>query len=213
MRLEIDHLIISVRDLEHGARALEEKLGLSSVPGGRHTGHGTANRIVPLGPCYIELVTVVDESEAAVSSFGRWVAKNIMEAPRVDALCLRTDDIDGVSDRLDLGPPVPMSRERPDGTELAWRLAGLGRALEESLPFFIQWLASPEQLPGRAPIDHRAKPHGIAEVVLSGDTHRLRRWVGDTQGVRVVEGDPGVVSATIDTEAGPLRLALEYISI
>ena len=47
---------------------------LPSVDGGRHPGWGTANRIVPLGDTYIELVTVVDEAEAAQSPFGRWVA-------------------------------------------------------------------------------------------------------------------------------------------
>ena len=38
-------------------------------------GWGTANRIVPLGEAYLELVTVVDDPEAAQSPFGRWVAE------------------------------------------------------------------------------------------------------------------------------------------
>jgi Glyoxalase-like domain len=35
---------------------------------------GTANRIVPLGEAYLALVAVVDESDAADSVFGQWVA-------------------------------------------------------------------------------------------------------------------------------------------
>ena len=49
---------------------LAADFGLPSVEGGRHPGWGTANRIVPLGDTYIELVTVVDdEAEAAQSPF------------------------------------------------------------------------------------------------------------------------------------------------
>jgi hypothetical protein len=44
------------------------------VAGGRHPGWGTANRIVPLGNTYLEVVAAVDAAEADGSPFGRWVA-------------------------------------------------------------------------------------------------------------------------------------------
>jgi hypothetical protein len=43
---------------------MEGRYGLASIEGGRHPGWGTANRIIPLGDAYIELVTVVDDEEA-----------------------------------------------------------------------------------------------------------------------------------------------------
>jgi hypothetical protein len=71
--LELDHVLIAVQDLEAAARELEARHGLASIEGGRHAARGTANRIVPLGETYVELITVVDEAEAAASVFGRWV--------------------------------------------------------------------------------------------------------------------------------------------
>jgi hypothetical protein len=65
--MELDHVLIAVDDLEAAAKEVEERLGLASVAGGRHHGLGTANRIVPLGETYLELVAVVDDAEAAAS--------------------------------------------------------------------------------------------------------------------------------------------------
>ena len=64
---ELDHVLIAVADVAAAARELEARHGLTSIKGGRHPGYGTANRIVPLGDSYLELVTVADESEAAES--------------------------------------------------------------------------------------------------------------------------------------------------
>ena len=71
--MELDHVLIAFTDLEAAAREFEARLGLSSVDGGRHRDWGTANRIVPLGSSYLELVAVVDVGVAAGSSFGLWV--------------------------------------------------------------------------------------------------------------------------------------------
>jgi hypothetical protein len=60
--LELDHVLIAVIDLDAAASAFAADHGLDSVTGGRHPGWGTANRIVPLGETYLELVAVVDES-------------------------------------------------------------------------------------------------------------------------------------------------------
>jgi hypothetical protein len=71
---ELDHVLIAVADLMAAARAIEDEHGLMASEGGWHPGWGTANRIVPLGDAYLELVTVVDAAEAARSPFGQWVA-------------------------------------------------------------------------------------------------------------------------------------------
>ena len=72
--IELDHVLIAVTDLDAAGREFEAHHGLSSVAGGRHPGWGTANRIVPLGDTYLELVAAVDAVEAAGNPFGRWVA-------------------------------------------------------------------------------------------------------------------------------------------
>ena len=70
LSVELDHILIPVGDLSSAVAKFEARYGLASVDGGRHAGWGTANRIVPLGQTYLELVAVVDPKEAAHSAFG-----------------------------------------------------------------------------------------------------------------------------------------------
>lgn len=189
--LALDHVILGSKDPKATAGRLRREHGLGSVPGGRHEGRGTANRIVPLGPDYLEIVGVVDEDEARGDDFGRWVLEGTAAGERLLGWCLRTSDIDGVAGRLGLDVRR-WSRTRPDGRPLDWRLAGLPEAMvEPSLPFFIQWGIPVDLHPGREPVDHDAA--GIAWVEVSGPPERIRRWLGDAElPIRIEEGKPGV---------------------
>jgi hypothetical protein len=203
MSLAVDHLVICVPTLEFGVR-YANGLGLASIPGGRHAGHGTANRIVPLGDNYLELVAVVDEHEAARSVFGSWVAIRARSDASVDAVCLRTSDLDEVCGRLDL-IPISMSRVRPDGVELTWRLVGLEQALGDGLPFFIEWGVPDARLPGRARVRHPGGPAYVEDLVLRGDSARLELWTAGTERVHIREGEAGA-SVTIRTRSGDFSL-------
>lgn len=204
MSLAVDHLVVCVEDLTAAATSFRTGFGLESVEGGRHRGHGTANRIVPLGDSYMELLAVVDPGEASHSGFGLWAAEKAPPPARVDAVCLRTDDIGEVAARLDL-VPMTMSRRRPDGVELAWRLAGLEQATSEALPFFIEWLVPEAQHPGRLPISHRAGTARIVSVTMSGEVGRLRLWAEGAVGVEIVAGKPGITAALV-TDAGTVSI-------
>ncbi len=197
----IDHVLIPVDDLERAAADLQQEAGLGSVAGGRHRGHGTANRIVPLGASYLELIAVVDVSEAARSPFGNWVARRAA-AGRPAGLCI-AEAMDTVTARLGLSA-VPMTRRLPDGIELAWRVAGMAEALSEGLPFFIEW-DDLERHPGRSAVDHGVDPVGV-EVTISGDVERLRDWVGDVPDVAFIPGPPGLAAVTISTDGGRIDL-------
>jgi len=189
--LALDHVILGSKDPEATAGRLRLEHGLGAVPGGRHEGRGTANRIVPLGPDYLEIVGVVDEDEARGDDFGRWVLERTAAGERLLGWCLRTSDIGGVAARLRL-EVTSWSRTRPNGRELSWRLAGLPEAMvEPSLPFFIQWETPTDLHPGREPVDHEAA--GIAWVEVAGSPDRIRRWLGGAEvPVRVEQGKPGV---------------------
>ena len=63
--LVFDHAQIAVADLEEAAQHYEKELGLTALTGGHHPGRGTANRIIPLGNCYLELIAVVDAEMAS----------------------------------------------------------------------------------------------------------------------------------------------------
>ena len=147
--LAIDHVIVAVTDCDRAGSDLLVEHGLASLLGGRHPGHGTRNRIVPLGSSYLELMAVIDEAEAAGSPMGRWVIQQRTTNLVPAALCLRTEDIGTIAGHLGL-TPLAMTRTRTDGVTLAWHLVGLeGMLGPERLPFFIQWQVEPADHPER----------------------------------------------------------------
>jgi hypothetical protein len=204
--LALDHVVVGVHDLDAAAERLLREHGLGSVPGGRHAGWGTANRIVPLGPDYLELLAIVDQAEAATSMFGRWVAEaGVEEEDRLLGWCLRTDDVDAVAAPRAL-VPVPGERALPDGTTLTWRVAGRDDR-DASLPFFVEWQVPEERRPGRAAAEHAVEPRGIAWLEVAGDGERIRAWLGDAAlPLRIVEGAPQLRAVAISTESGEIVL-------
>ena len=145
----LDHVVICVPDLAEASRKFEIEYGLVSVEGGRHQGQGTANRLIPLGDWYIELLAVVDPDEAKTSALGTWTAHRSAR-PGADAVCLRPDNFD---DRIvELGiAPTEMSRVTPEGHLLKWRLAGFKFTVSTGLPFFIDWGSTCRHAPGCDP--------------------------------------------------------------
>jgi hypothetical protein len=205
--LAIDHVIFVVENLDHAADALFDRHGLASVAGGRHPGHGTGNRIVPLGTAYLELMAVIDPVEAARSPMGRWAAATEHPGLMPAALCLRTEDADYEAERLGL-VSVPMTRDRPDGTVLSWRLVGADEMFgPDRLPFFIQWEVEPDDHPGRARADHRVTPTGISAVELSGNRRLIEERLGEhALPITVRAGTPGITGVVVSTEAGDLAI-------
>ena len=197
--VRVDHIIYAVDDLDAAGRQLQEETGLASVEGGRHPAWGTANRIVPLGTAYVELVTVVDRGVAAGSDFGRPVMDAIAAGRHLAGWAVATDDLGVVSRRLGLEVSRG-ARTRPDGTTLSWQLAGVATALTTgALPFFIEWGGSADLHPGTAPAPHRLAPAGIAWIEVAGDEQALRSWLGDLDfELRFVDGPPGLSAVAID---------------
>ena len=205
--LAFDHVVIATGNLEDAASRLWDEQGLATMAGGRHPGHGTANRIAPLGPDYIELMAVVDRDEAEASPLGRFVAAFVAEGGGLMALCLRTRDITTVTTRLGI-EPLHMTRTRTDGRELSWHIAGLEEALgQQRLPFFIEWDVAEDDHPGRTVVEHREEPSGISWVELAGDKDVIAHRLGDgAPNIRVVPGRPGILAVGIQTRGGEIRL-------
>jgi hypothetical protein len=196
--VELDHVLVAVADLGGGAGDFEDRYGLASIEGGRHHGWGTANRIVPLGDTYIELIAVVDPDEAATSPVGRWVSGG---DGRPIGWAVRTD-LDPVTARLGL-EAYSSSREQPGGGTLSWRVAGIAEAAAEPpLPFFLQWTGG--TYPGRSAAPQPAK---IARLTLRGEARRLAEWLGDhDMPVMVEPGAPGVAEVVLDTPRGEVAI-------
>jgi hypothetical protein len=206
--VELDHVLIAVADLAEAAQEMRLRHGLSSVEGGRHPAWGTANRIVPLGDSYLELVAVVDPARAAMSAFGRWVASGASTTAQPIGWAVRTSQLDEIAQRLDL-PVHAGSRTAPGGNELHWRSAGIDEAAAEpSLPFFIQW-APRTLLPGQAHVRHPAGAANISRLVLHADPGRLTGWLRDHQLPIVVvhEGKPAVAAIYVSSEAAEIVIS------
>jgi hypothetical protein len=205
--LRVDHIVWAVDDLDAAAVRFRDEFGLDSVAGGRHRDWGTANRIVPLGSEYLELVTVADRERAARSDFGRAVLAGLAVGRELIGWAAATDDLPEIAARLDLDV-VRGSRTRPDGSTLRWRLAGVAPALSTgALPFFIQWDVSPGLRPGAAAAEHRATPSAIAWLGVAADGQEVEQWLGDDSlPLRISDGVRGLRAVALDTAAGELVL-------
>jgi hypothetical protein len=197
--LMVDHVVIGVPDLDDAAATLLVRYGLIAAPGGRHPRFGTANRIVPLGTSYLELVAVDDAYAAATHPFGTWVIE--MAARRAAwGWALRSTDIEVTAARLGLDV-TRGERVRADGVHLSWRLAGVpAEQGDYGRPFFIQWDdATP--LPGEADVPHPAGQASLAELHVSGQG--LGPWLdGPVPQVVLGAGLGGVESIVLTTGTG-----------
>jgi Glyoxalase-like domain len=175
------------------------------VAGGAHPGWGTANRIVPLGDTYVELIAVVDERVASTSTFGQWVGAGATPTGRPIGWVVRPDDLDETATRLDLEPRAG-ERARPDGELVRWRVAGIEEAVEQpGLPFFIEW-APQTPFPGTVARDGGPVP-AVAQLEIETQPERLDAWLGEhALPIRVSRGERGVTRVVLDGPAGEIVL-------
>jgi hypothetical protein len=181
--IQLDHVLVAVEDLDAGGRWFEQAHGLASYAGGVHPGWGTANRIVPLGGSYIELIAAVAPA-ARESPFGRRVLEAGDRKPLGWAV---RGPVNEIARRLDL-PVSEGSRRTAAGETLRWRFAGFEHAATEPcLPFFIEW-APATRLPGEG---GNAR---LAALELRGDERRLDEWLGPHDlPIRIMPGEPEVL--------------------
>ncbi len=183
--MRIDHVVYGTADLDAAAARVQDALALEVLPGGRHVGMGTHNRIVPLGDgSYLELLAVLDPVEAAASPFGALVQRAIAGGDGLLAWAVAVEDVQPVATRIG----TAISSIARQG--MSARLTGVEEALTTAyLPFFIERGAdrpAPES------------PAAITCVELAGDARRLEAWLGAAAlPVRVVDGQPAVRAVTI----------------
>lgn len=201
--MNIDHVILVTRDVDACAASVLSATGLDSLAGGDHDDWGTTNRLVPVGKRYVEILGVKSLEVAEGHPIGQWVAGQSVEADRLVAVALATDDLDQVCARLQL-TPIPGGRQGSDGAELSWRLAGVEAAISRGLPFFIEWTAP---LTGGLPVAATTNDAAFERLDLGGDTAALTSWIGqEVPELNLVGGDPGIREVVISTPTGSVRL-------
>jgi hypothetical protein len=188
--MRIDHVILAAADLDAAAARLAAEHGLVATGGGRHDGIGTANRIVPLGDGYLELVTVASREEAERSPFGRGVLQRLETAG--DGLLGWVVEVgDVAAEAARLGTAVTTIAR----AGLTARLTGVAEAMAEPLlPFLLT------RDPGVADPGAGGDAGGITRLALSGDAGRLRWWLGAGAAdlpLDVAPGPPALLAVTI----------------
>ena len=144
----IDHLVLAGPDLDHLVAWFAEVSGIIPTAGGAHVGIGTRNALVGLGgSTYLELIGPDPAQPEPVAS--RPFGIDELERPRLVTWCLRPtvplEEAVEITRRhgWDPGSVAAMSRRRPDGALLHWRLTlrPMGPDVA-AVPFFIDWLDS-----------------------------------------------------------------------
>lgn len=178
-------------------------------------GLGTANRVIPLGSAYLELLGVIDRDQAAATVYGQSLLRRTADTDCLVRWSLRTDRIERVCERLGL-VPERRQRLRPDGTLLTWQAAGLELSLDESwLPFFMQW-DDPGQFPGSIPVSHPVGACALSWLrVSASDPDRLARWIRDAPDLPLRHGctDEGIEAVAISTPDGDIIIDRDTLGV
>lgn len=140
--------------------------------------------IVPLGPAYLELITVVDPAEAARSP-GGLVRRALENGWRFAGWAVRTTDIEAAARQMNSAGfetvgPFDGARQRPDGVILRWRTLHEA-GFDPAIPFVIEWDLPEREHPGGLHVAHPAGEVRIERVeVGTADPDRLRAMLGDS---------------------------------
>lgn len=144
--LAIDHIVIASKNPEQDAKEFEEKFGVKTISGGKHTNWGTYNYLSFFNNnSYLEWLGVYDE-ELARKSDNPLIQRlvHFFDEGKTGPVtyALRTKDMNYQLKHLNKHSipfvgPLPGARKREDGSTLSWRM--LFPNHEQDLPFLIEW--------------------------------------------------------------------------
>jgi len=207
MPLVLDHLVYAARDLGRAVDELADRLGVRASVGGSHPGWGTRNQLLALGPdSYLEIIGPDPDQPEPVHP--RPFGIDELEGARLVTWAAKAAELDERVERaaaqgVHLGPVRAMSRERPDGALLSWRLT-VPRTLPCGgvVPFLIDW--------GDTPSPALRAPGGCSLIRLSAehpDPARVRNALAAVDAeFPVLDGPSPRLIAELDTPRGPVTL-------
>ena len=212
MELELDHLVVGARTLEEGVAWVEERIGASPGPGGKHVAMGTHNRLLSLGPGrFLEVIAI--DPDASPPGRVRWFTLDepatqarLGRGPALLHWVARAGDIDRALASLGGEPPPVLDLSRGD---YRWRIGvpENGSLLHAgTFPTVIQWLGArpSESLPESAcRLESLLLRHARAPGML--DTLRAAGLARDEPVEASAEGSG--LEARISTPRGTVRIA------
>ncbi|MCC8401017.1 VOC family protein [Paraburkholderia sp. MMS20-SJTN17] len=225
--LHLDHLVVSARALDEGARYVADTLGVAPAGGGAHPLMRTHNRLLGLwGGVYLEVIAIDPQAvaDAAASGAGPRPRLFSLDDPATQARLENGPYLSHWVARVErpkhlatwqaqyplrIAPVVPMTRGDftwgltvpDDGSFPAWQGAGDG-----VLPSLIQWDSPRHPSQSLAPTNLALKAlkavHPRAELI-----GEHLRWLGAAHllDLQPTDGAPALV-AEFETPEGPRTL-------
>ncbi|MEM7732305.1 MAG: VOC family protein [Pseudomonadota bacterium] len=197
--LALDHLIISTSDLETGAQAISEQLGVPLEDGGKHSSFGTHSRLLSLGPDdYLEVIAV--DPNGKTPRRPRWFGLDHFEGDtRLTNWVVRARDLSNLMSMGAAGPGSPVATSR-DGMGWTMVVPDDGRLqLDGIAPALMEWRS--DKHPCQVLEDHGVRLTGLH---LS-HPHVNQSYLPDDERVETVKGDYAI-TATFDTPSGPVTI-------
>ncbi|MFR0356335.1 VOC family protein [Streptomyces sediminimaris] len=200
----LDHLVLATPDLAATVAEFTRRTGVAPAPGGAHVGRGTRNFLVSLGgSSYLEIIG--PDPEQSEPDGPRPFDVDAVAAARTVTWAISPPDLDAAvatarARGYDPGDVRPMSRRRPDGTLLEWRLTdGDTQHPSGLVPFLIDWGRSVHPTATDLPVTPLLRLSATAPD--PGGLRPLLAAVGAE--LAVAEGPVGL-SFTVRTPRGPV---------
>ncbi|MGW0941269.1 VOC family protein [Streptomyces sp. NPDC002623] len=200
----LDHIVVATPDLAATVAEFTRRTGVAPAPGGVHVGLGTRNHLVGLGHgAYLEIIG--PDPEQPTPPQARPFGTDALPSARTISWAISPPDLDATvaaarAQGYDTGDVREMSRCRPDGTLLRWRLTDGGSPHPSGLvPFLIDWGATPHPSASGLPVVRLLELTATAPT--PDEIHPVLTALGT--GLTLTEG-PAAFSFTVDTPNGPV---------
>lgn len=206
---ELDHIIFASPDLDEGVSHIKGLTGAEAAFGGPHIGLGSRNALLTFDDTtYFEVIA--SDPDQPEPKRPRPFGLDDTTTMHLAGWAIHPSPGEPVEDVVELmktlgtdpGPISSMSRKKPDGDEISWRLTSGDVAFKAggSLPFIIDWGSTP------TPALSQPKMGELVSLTVTHPDAQIRSIVsGLDVGVEVAEGPQGL-SAIIQTSQGQVEL-------
>jgi Glyoxalase-like domain len=199
----VDHVVMLVPDAGQAAAELRARHGLGCERGPYLPFAGTRGHSVPLEPpAYLEFLTIENREAAESTETGRRVLACEAGGFGLFSWCVRVDDLEAVSERLDI-EIFDYTTPHGDGTLRGWRsVTGAPH-----LPFFIDYPNNGDRV-GRwqvlyERVGHTCSPGGFVQLTVGGSEREMLDWLGPHHlPLRFIDSRQGIREVRIATAAG-----------
>ncbi|WP_458246262.1 VOC family protein [Streptomyces sp. MAI_2237] len=203
----LDHLVLATPDLAATVADFTRRTGVAPAPGGAHVGRGTRNFLVALGGgSYLEIIG--PDPEQTDPDGPRPFAVDELAAARTVTWAVSPPDLDAAvaaarARGYDPGAIRPMSRRRPDGTLLRWRLTdGDTQHPSGLVPFLIDWGSAVHPSASGLPVTPLLRLSASAP-----DPAELRPLLAAVDAELPLTEGPVALTFTLDTPHGPVTFS------